>query len=123
MIKNEDNTFSNPLKDISELKSEKLQVLKTNFQIKQKAPINTGLNFQVNGGLESLKSFEIGLKNDFLNVMDIENISHAVTALQMKEDIIENIEQQGLINLQWKWDKRDEINACQTIEELDLIEI
>ena len=92
--------------------------VKDRFQSKQLNPIvDTGLGYSVDGGYDKLVDFEIGRKRAYPQVRDSDNNFHNAIDSDYVA-IINSIEQFGVDNLEWKWTKEAEIDACTTIEEL-----
>lgn len=99
------------VKTFTELKTEKLSQLKTNFEAKALRPkVPTTLGFDVDGGYNDLQNFAIGKKHALPQVKDTLGNFHNV-ALADYDTIITAIEAFGIDLLQWKWTKEIEINA------------
>lgn len=85
------------------------------------ASLDTGLGFTVRAGRNDLDSFERGAKRNLKEVRDINGVKRTITVPEMAK-IAEDIETQGMVLFETKWNKFDEIKAFTTVAECILYE-
>lgn len=109
-------------KPIEEVKSRMLKDLSEVYkEYKTRPRVDTGLGFDVDGGYDDIKNFEIGKKYALPEVKDADNNKHAVS-IEDYDDILSAIELNGISLFNTKDTKEQEINALSTIDECILYE-
>lgn len=88
-------------------------------EISKRPIIDTGYGFSVQAGYSDLLDFQVGLKRGLLTIRAADNSNHTVTQEQF-EDIIDQIENNGIRLKSIKWALQDEIKNA-SIEELEEI--
>lgn len=109
-------------KDIDLVKQSMIEDLKLTFKEKALRPIiDTGLGYSVDGGREDLENFKVGKEFGFEYVKDSEGEMKPATA-ENYDTIILEIKKYGILLYQKKWEKEEEIENLQTVDDCILYE-
>jgi len=102
---------------LAEVQARMLQSVTDSFLAQcTRLPVDTGLGFSVDGGLNDLQLFELGKTQGILTVRDVDDNTHTIV-LEDYNTIIDKINAKGEVTMQYKWDKKDEVKALATIDE------
>jgi len=85
------------------------------------ATVDTGLGFLVKATRNDLDSFERGAKRNMTELRDVTGTKRVVSVPEMSK-IADNIEDNGVVLFDIKWNKFDEIQAFTTVDECILYE-
>jgi len=108
---------------LEEKKIEKKVHLKGLFNAKATRPrVDTTLGFFVDGSAKDLTNLENGQKLGVPFVKDADGEKHDIE-LSDWDTILQKIREHGLTLFNEKWQWEAEIDACQTAEELDAIDV
>ena len=110
-------TYEAVEKSVADVQKLMLKDISESFKAFGKRPVvDTGLGFNVDGGLDDLQRFEIGKELEVGVMMDKDGISHDVSADDY-DAVILAIKTYGLKLYQTKWAREAEVKAFSTIAE------
>ena len=110
-------TYTPVEKSVADVQKLLLKDISGSFKAFGKRPVvDTGLGFNVDGGLDDLQRFEIGKELEVGVMMDKDGISHDVSADDY-DAVILAIKTYGLKLYQTKWVREAEVKAFSTIVE------